>query len=90
MVPTLHIRGHGASHYQARIFRGQELIGEPSVHTSVEQAIAAHAAGAGLAGVTGFHLWYEGCTVGAVPLTQMRDQAHSLAQRLIVLTAVMR
>lgn len=90
MVPTLHIRAHGAAQYQARVFKGKELLGEPSLHPSVKQAIEAYGARTEPSGVTGFHVWFEGCTVGAVPLAQMRSDAITIAQRLAVLTAVMR
>jgi len=90
LVPTLHIRAHGAAQYQARVFRGKELLGEPSIHAGVEQAIEAYGTHPQLPGVTGFHVWFEGCTVGAVPLAQMQAEAVNIAQRLVVLTAVMR
>ena len=93
MVPTLHIRAHGVAQFQSRVFRGKELVGDPGIHASVEEAIRAYGCNPGMAnvpGVTGFYVWYEGCTVGAVPLAQMRDEAATIAQRLIVLTSVMR
>lgn len=65
-------------------------MGEPTVHESVEQAIETYGGTPGSVDVTGFHLWYEGCTVGAVPLAQMRRDAQGIAQRLIVLSAVIR
>lgn len=88
LLPTLHIRAHGPVQYQARVFQGKTLVGEPTLHSSVEEAICAY--GQGGAAQAGYCIWYEGCTIGALPLARMRDDAASLAERLIVLAAVMR
>lgn len=88
MLPTLHIRAHGVGQYQARVFQGKTLSAEPTLHSSVEEAIVAY--GRGGSAKAGYQVWYEGCTVGALPLARMRNDAASLAQRLIVLSAVMR
>ena len=86
--PTLHIRAHGAAQYQARVFQGKTLVAEPTLHSSLEEAIRAY--GHAGSAEAGYLIWYEGCTVGAQPLARMRNDAAGLAQRLIVLSAVMR
>lgn len=88
LLPTLHIRAHGRVQYQARVFKSKTLVGEPTVHSSVEEAIRAY--GQGGSAEAGYCIWYEGCTIGALPQARMREDAASLAQRLIVLAAVMR
>lgn len=94
---TLHIRAQGPVQFQARVFHGRQLVGEPTSHASVEQAIEAYAAPRSEIGspddgdnLAVFELWYEGATVGRVAAEQMLADAPALAQRLRVLSAVLR
>ena len=41
-------------------------------------------------GVAAFAIWYGGWSIGAKPLAQMVDEAALLANRLVVLSAVVR
>ena len=78
-VLTLHIRAHGPGDVEARVFDGNKVVAEPSLHPTVRHAIET----CGLRGthdaLSGFRIWYEGCTLGLVPLTRMREDANSLA-----------
>lgn len=92
MVLTLHIRHEGSHHYVARVFDGRELVGESTDHTRIEEAIASYGEHGSqrFPGVTAFAIWYDGWNVGEVPLDQMRADASDLANRLVVLSAVLR
>ena len=91
---TLHIRPDGEHQVVARIFDGKRLVGDPTVHPQLEQAIKAygdaHFHAPDVAASSAYDLWFCGWTVGAVTVDQMRDDAHALAQRLVMLAAVMR
>ncbi|WP_242421378.1 hypothetical protein [Acidovorax sp. Root267] len=89
-VLTLHIRPEGAQQYLVRVFDGKLLLGVPSLHPEIDQAIQAYGQGAGFPGVTAFDIWYGGWSVGTIPLDQMRTGASELADRLVVLSAVLR
>ena len=91
MVLTLHIRHEGA-HYLARVFNGRELVGEPTDHARIDEAVMFYGeyGAQRFPGVTAFAVWYGGWNVGQVPLDQMRTDAPELANRLVVLSAVLR
>ena len=92
MVLTLHVRPEGTRQFLARVFDGKQLVGEPSVHARVDEAIARYGAQGSqqFPGVTAFSIWYGGWSVGEVSLEDMRMQAPQLASRLEVLSAVVR
>lgn len=94
---TLHIRAQGAVQFQARVFNGRQLVAEPTLHDSVEQAIQAYGVPIpdtgkpdDLGELGAYELWYEGATIGRVAPEQMLADAPGLAQRLRVLSAVLR
>jgi len=89
-VLTLHIRPEGAQQYLARVFDGKILVGIPTLHPGIKEAIEAYGLGQGFAGVIAFHIWYGGWSVGTIPLDRMRTEAAELANRLVVLSAVVR
>ena len=86
----LHIRPEGARHYLARVFDGKELVGEPTLHSTVEEAIRAYSGSPAFPHVAAFNIWYAGWSVGLIPVARMRTEAAELASRLIVLSAVLR
>ncbi len=92
MVLTLHIRHEGSHQYLARVFDGKVQVGAATLHARIDEAIAAYGTrGSQLfPGVTAFAIWYGGWSVGAKPLAQMEDEAALLANRLVVLSAVVR
>jgi hypothetical protein len=92
MVLTLHIRHEGSHDYLARVFDGQETVGDFTRHERIDDAIAFYAVEAAhrYPGVTAFAIWYGGWTVGEVPLSEMLADAPQLASRLLVLSAVLR
>lgn len=87
---TLHIRPEGARKYLARVFDGKELVGEPTLHSSIDGAIRAYADSPAFPDATAFNLWYAGCSVGLIPVSRMCLEATQLASRLVVLSAVLR
>lgn len=91
---TLHIRSDGDHQVVARVFDGKRLVGEPTVHPQLEQAIKAygeaHFHSPDVAASSAYDLWFRGWTVGTVTVEQMREDAHALAQRLVMLAAVVR
>ncbi|WP_228898261.1 hypothetical protein [Acidovorax sp. Leaf73] len=89
-VLTLHIRPEGAQQYLARVFDRKILLGVPTLHPGIKEAIEAYGLGQGFAGVIAFHIWYGGWSVGSIPLDRMRTEAAELANRLAVLSAVVR
>ena len=92
MVLTLHIGHKGSRHYMARVFDGRELVGEPTDHARIDETIAFYGEHGAqrFPGVSAFAIWYEGWNVGEVALDQMRADAPDLANRLVVLSAVLR
>jgi hypothetical protein len=92
VVLTLHIGHKGSHHYLARVFDGRELVGEPTDHTRIDEAITSYGEHGGqrFPGVSAFEIWYDGWSIGEVPLEQMRTDAPDLASRLVVLSAVLR
>jgi hypothetical protein len=92
VVLTLHIRHEVSHHFLARVFDGRELVGLPTDHTRIDEAIASYGelGAQRFLGVTAFAIWYDGWSVGEVPLGQMRTDAANLANRLVVLSAVLR
>src|SRR3989344_2844578 len=50
-VLTLHIRPEGAQQYLARVFDGKILVGVPTLHPGIKEAIEAYGLGQGFAGV---------------------------------------
>ena len=92
MVLTLHIHHESSHSYVARVFDGKEVVGDATNHERIDDAIAWYGAeGAKLfPGVTAFGLWYGGWSVGEVPVDEMRADAPQLANRLVVLSAVLR
>lgn len=89
-ILTLHIRPEGAHQYLARVFDGKVLVGAPTLHAGIAPAIEAYGRAEGFPGVTAFNIWYGGGSVGSIPLAQMRSDAAGLANRLAVLSAVLR
>ncbi|MBV7430054.1 MULTISPECIES: hypothetical protein [unclassified Acidovorax] len=89
-VLTLHIRPEGTAQYLARVFDGKVLVGTPTLHAEIDEAIEAYGHADGFPGVTAFNIWYGGGSVGTVPLIQMRTDAVELSNRLVVLSAVLR
>ena len=87
---TLHIRPETAHLYQARVFNGRDLVGLPTTHSSLEEAITAYGQRADFSDSTAFDIWYGGGSLGAVPRARMRSDAAALAQRLTVLATVLR
>lgn len=90
-VLTLHLRAENGLHIRARVFEGRQLVGHPTLHPQMKDAIAAY--GQGISGVpeaVAFDIWYEGWSVGQVSRERMQENAAELAQRLIMLSAVMR
>jgi hypothetical protein len=88
---TLHIRCEGSQQYLARVFDGRRLLGTPTIHSRMEDAIAAYAAqGGDLPKSEAFDLWYDGWSVGVVTVAQMRAGSKELAERLQMLSAVLR
>lgn len=92
MVLILHIRHECPHQFLARVFDGKVQVGAATQHTHIEEAIAAYGAtGSRLfPGVTAFAIWYGGWSIGAKPLAQMVDEAALLANRLVVMSAVIR
>lgn len=91
MPLTLHIRPEGGHHYLARVFDGKQLVGTPTVHARVEDAIAAYGGEQkDLPHATTFDLWYGGWSVGEVTAAEMRAGSKGLAERLTMLSAVLR
>lgn len=92
MVLTLHIGHKGSHHYLARVFDGRELVGEPTDHARIDEAITFYGEHRAqrFPGVSAFAIWYDGWNVGEVALDQMRAYAPDLANRLVVLSAVLR
>ena len=90
-VLTLHIRPDGSHQYEARVFDGRARVGPATLHASVEDAIQAYGKGnQHFPDATAFDIWYGGCSVGIIPVLEMRDAAPVLAERLRVLAAVLR
>lgn len=90
-VLTLHIRPDGSHQYEARVFDGRARVGPATLHASVEDAIQAYGKGnQHFPDATAFDVWYGGCSVGIIPVLEMRDAAPVLAERLRVLAAVLR
>ena len=89
-VLTLHIRPDHPSGFQARVFSGTAQVGAASHHDGVASAIAFFGHPGAFPGVVAFHIWYEGACLRAIDLAQMREDAHGLAQRLAVLSALWR
>lgn len=89
-VLTLHILPEGAKQYLARVFDGKILVGVPTLHPGIMDAIEAYGLEQGFAGVIAFHIWYGGWSVGTIPLHRMRNEVAELANRLVVLSAVAR
>lgn len=87
---TLHIRHEGSHQYLARIFDGKVQVGGATLHERIDDAIHAYATQPSLPEVTAFDIWYGGWSVGSTPLWEMRDNAALLANRLVVLSAVVR
>lgn len=88
----LHI-GHDGSHrYLARVFDGKVLVGKPTVHDRIDEAIAAYGATAtqSFPGVDSFSIWYGGWSIGRVARELMDADAAELANRLLVLSVAMR
>ena len=92
MVLTLHIRHEGSHQYMARVFDGKVQVGVATLHTRIDEAIASYGmrASRSFPGVTAFAIWYGGWSIGTKPLAQMVDEAALLANRLVVLSAVVR
>lgn len=92
MVLTLHIRHEGSHQYLARVFDGKVQVGDSTLHARIDEAIAAYGAQGekSFPGVTAFSIWYGGWSIGAKPLAQMVNEAALLANRLVVLSAVVR
>lgn len=92
MILTLHI-GHESSHrYRARVFDGKDMVGDATDHERIDDAIAYYGAEGEkrFPGVTEFSVWYGGWSIGQVSLDQMQADAPQLANRLVVLSAVLR
>lgn len=88
---TLHIRREGENRYLARVFDGRRMAGSPTIHPRLVDAIGAYGSHAeGCVPLDAFDLWYGGWSVGTVSTTQMRTHAPELADRLEMLSAVMR
>lgn len=92
MVLTLHIRHEGSHQYLARVFDGKVQVGGATLHGRIDEAIATYGANGDqwFPGVTAFAIWYGGWSIGAKPLVQMAEEAALLANRLVVLSAVVR
>ena len=80
---TLHIGHKGSHHYLARVFDGRELVGEPTDHARIDEAIAFYGEHGAqrFPGVSAFAIWYDGWNVGEVALDQMR--AMRLISRIV-------
>lgn len=89
-VLTLHIRPEAAHQYQARVFDGRVLVGQPTLHPGIAQAIEAYGQTDDFGDVRAFDIWYGGSSVGPVARASMRSKAPELAQRLTILAAVLR
>lgn len=92
MALILHIGHEGSHQYLARVFDGKVLVGQPTVHARIEDAIAAYGASASqlLPEVSAFVVWYGGWSIGRIPREQMDTDAAQLANRLLALSAVVR
>lgn len=92
MALILHIGHEGSHQYLARVFDAKVVVGEPTVHARIEEAIAAYGASASelLPEVSAFSIWYGGWTIGRISREQMDTDAPQLANRLLVLSAVVR
>ncbi len=92
MVLTLHIAHEGSHHYLARVFDGKDMVGDSTEHERIDNAIAYYGTEGGkrFLSVTGFSIWYGGWSIGNVSLDRMRADAAQLANRLVVLSAVLR
>jgi len=88
---TLHIRLEGENRYLARVFDGQRMAGGPTIHPRLADAIDAYGRHAeGCVRSETFDLWYGGWSVGTVSTAQMKTKAPELADRLEMLSAVLR
>jgi hypothetical protein len=91
MTLTLHIRCEGHDQYLARVFDGKRMVGIPTKHTQIEDAIAAYGDQRGdLPRSETFDLWLDAWGVGVVTTAQMQTHARELAERLKMLSAVLR
>ena len=92
MALILHIGHQGSHQYLARVFDGKLLVGTPTVHPRIEDAILAYGANAPevFPQAEAFSIWYGGWTIGCIARTQMDTDATQLANRLLVLSAVVR
>lgn len=91
MALTLHIRRGDQDRYLARVFDGKRLIGEPTTHATIEDAIAAYGEQRDdLPESEAFELWLDGWSVGLVKTAKMQTGAQELALRLAMLSAVLR
>ncbi|MCI5068859.1 hypothetical protein [Acidovorax sp.] len=91
MALTLHIRCEGHHRYLARVFDGKRMVGTPTTHGRIEDAIVAYADQRGeLPKSETFDLWLDGWCVGVVTTAQMQTHATELAERLKMLSAVLR
>lgn len=92
MVLTLHIRHEGSHQYLARVFDGKSQLGASTLHARIDEAIAAYGTSGNhdFPGLAGFSIWYGGWSIGSITLAQMRDEAELLANRLVVMSALVR
>jgi hypothetical protein len=92
MVLTLQIQFDGWDHYVASVYDGNELLGKATRHHRFDEAIVICADTAALRfpGATAFFIWCGGWSVGEVSVDRMRADAPVLANRLVVLTSVLR